>query len=107
MTPRPGRSSKRTLPHSFPAESDEILPYLASLIGLEVKGELGKNLKYLDGESMGKQIYLSSRRFFERLAQPVPLSSSSRTSTGRMSLPFSSSNTSSPSSTVSPSSSAG
>ena len=57
----------------FPAESDEILPYLASLIGLEVKGELGKKLKYLDGESTGKQIYLSSRRFFERVAGNRPL----------------------------------
>ena len=53
----------------FPADSREILPYLASLIGLEVKGELALNLKHLDGESVGKQIYLSSRRFFERLAR--------------------------------------
>ena len=53
----------------FPTDSGEILPYLASLIGLEVKGDLGKNLAQLDGESVGKQIYLSSRRFLERLAQ--------------------------------------
>ena len=53
----------------FLTDSGEILPYLASLIGLEVKGELAKNLARLDGEPMGKQIYLSSRRFFERLAQ--------------------------------------
>ncbi len=57
----------------FEQTADEILPYLASLLGLEVKGELGKNLKYLDGESMGKQVYLSSRRFFERLASTGPL----------------------------------
>jgi len=57
----------------FEQTADEILPYLASLLGLEVKGELGKNLKYLDGESMGKQVYLSSRRFFERLATTPPL----------------------------------
>jgi class 3 adenylate cyclase/tetratricopeptide (TPR) repeat protein len=59
----------------FPTDSAEIIPYLANLIGLEVKGDLGKNLQHLDGESMGKQIYLSSRRFFERLAhnQPVVL----------------------------------
>jgi class 3 adenylate cyclase/tetratricopeptide (TPR) repeat protein len=56
-----------------PTERHEILPYLASLLGLEVKGELGKNLKYLDGESMGRQVYLSSRRFFERLASTRPL----------------------------------
>ncbi len=57
----------------FGETTDEILPYLASLLGLEVKGELGKNLKYLDGDSMGKQVYLSSRRFFERLASTRPL----------------------------------
>ncbi|MGD0238167.1 MAG: adenylate/guanylate cyclase domain-containing protein [Syntrophorhabdales bacterium] len=57
----------------FEQTADEILPYLASLLGLEVKGELGKNLKYLDGESMGRQVYLSSRRFFERLATTRPL----------------------------------
>ncbi len=57
----------------LPAESEEILPYLASLIGLDVKGELGKSIEHLDGESMGKQIYLSIRRFFERLAANRPL----------------------------------
>jgi class 3 adenylate cyclase/tetratricopeptide (TPR) repeat protein len=57
----------------FGETTNEILPYLASLLGLEVKGELGKNLKHLDGESMGKQVYLSSRRFFERLASTRPL----------------------------------
>ena len=57
----------------FPAESQEIIPYLASLIGLEVKGDVGENLKHLDGESTGKQIYLSTRRLFERLAGTRPL----------------------------------
>jgi class 3 adenylate cyclase/tetratricopeptide (TPR) repeat protein len=59
---------ERKIATLFPTESGEILPYLASLIGLEVKGDLGQNLKYLDGEAIGSQIYLSSRRFFERLA---------------------------------------
>ena len=57
----------------FPSESGEILPYLASLIGLEVKGPIGENLQRMDGESMRSQIYVSSRRFFERLAQNRPL----------------------------------
>ena len=52
----------------FPADSGEILPFLASLIGLEVRGDLSRSVRHLDGESMGKQIYLASRRFFERLA---------------------------------------
>jgi len=57
----------------FGEAANEILPYLASLVGLDVKGELGKNLAYLDGDSMGKQVYLTSRRFFERLATTRPL----------------------------------
>jgi class 3 adenylate cyclase/tetratricopeptide (TPR) repeat protein len=57
----------------FSSESKEILPYLASLVGLVIKGELGKNLARMDGDSVGKQIYLSSRRFFERLAQISPV----------------------------------
>jgi class 3 adenylate cyclase/tetratricopeptide (TPR) repeat protein len=64
---------ERSITALFPAESAEILPYLASLIGLEVKGDLGESLKHLDGESTGKQIYLSTRRFFERLASIRPL----------------------------------
>jgi class 3 adenylate cyclase/tetratricopeptide (TPR) repeat protein len=64
---------ERSMTALFPAESTEIFPHLASLIGLEVKGDLGKGLKHLDGESMGKQVYLSSRRFFERLASNRPL----------------------------------
>jgi class 3 adenylate cyclase/tetratricopeptide (TPR) repeat protein len=56
-----------------PLECEEILTYLASLIGLEVKGRLGRDLEYLEGESTGKQVYFSSRRFFERAAGARPL----------------------------------
>lgn len=51
----------------------EILPYLASLLNLEVKGNYENRVKYLDGEAMGKQIFLTSRRFFERLARAQPV----------------------------------
>ena len=47
----------------------DYLPYLASLLALEVKGEYAERVKYLDGEAMGKQIFLASRRFFEHLAR--------------------------------------
>lgn len=57
----------------FPDQVAEILPYLASLITLEVRGELEERVKYLDGEAMGHQIFLSIRRFFEKLAQTQPL----------------------------------
>lgn len=57
----------------FTTETGEILPYLASLMTLTVKGEYAEGVKYLDGEAMGRQVFLASRRFFERLAQSQPL----------------------------------
>jgi class 3 adenylate cyclase/tetratricopeptide (TPR) repeat protein len=51
----------------------EILPYLASLLGLKVRDEYLERVKYLDGEALGKQIFLASRRFFERLAHARPV----------------------------------
>ncbi|MFQ5745340.1 MAG: AAA family ATPase, partial [Acidobacteriota bacterium] len=57
----------------FPDEVAEILPYLATLMSLEVRGEMAERVKYLDEEAMGRQIFRASRRFFERLAQEDPL----------------------------------
>ena len=57
----------------FPTETGETLPYLASFLALDIRGEYAERIKYLDGESMGHQVFLSSRRFFERLAQKQPL----------------------------------
>ncbi len=57
----------------FGDETPEILPYLASLLALEVREEYAGRVKYLDSEAMGRQLYLASRRFFERLAQTQPL----------------------------------
>lgn len=48
------------------------LPYLASLVALQVQGEYAERVKYLDGDAMGKQIFLTARRFFERLARTQP-----------------------------------
>jgi class 3 adenylate cyclase/tetratricopeptide (TPR) repeat protein len=56
----------------FGEETIEYLPYLASLLALAVRGEYVERVKYLDGEAMGKQIFLTSRRFFERLAITQP-----------------------------------
>lgn len=57
----------------FPETIEEILPYLASLLALEVKGEYAERVKYLDGQAMGQQVILATRRFFERLASAGPL----------------------------------
>ena len=57
----------------FGDDSAEVLPYLASLLGLEVTGELAERVRYLDGAAMGPQILLSVRRLFERLAREGPV----------------------------------
>lgn len=57
----------------FPDQVAEVLPYLANLLALEVREGFEERVKYLDGEAMGRQIFLTSRRFFERLAQERPL----------------------------------
>jgi class 3 adenylate cyclase/tetratricopeptide (TPR) repeat protein len=57
----------------FPEETGEILPYLASLMALELSGEYAERVKYLDGEAFGSQVYRASRRFFQRLAERSPL----------------------------------
>jgi class 3 adenylate cyclase/tetratricopeptide (TPR) repeat protein len=54
-------------------ETTDYLPYLANLLALEVRGEYAERVKYLDGDAMGKQIFLTSRRFFERLAHAQPM----------------------------------
>jgi tetratricopeptide (TPR) repeat protein len=56
----------------FVQETIDYLPYLASLLALDVRGEYAERVKYLDGEAMGKQIFLTSRRFFDRLARTQP-----------------------------------
>lgn len=57
----------------FPGQVAEILPYLASLLALEVRDELEERVKYLDGEAMGRQIFRATRRFFEQLSLRYPL----------------------------------
>lgn len=57
----------------FSGQVAEILPYLASLLALEVRAGLEERVKYLDGEAMGRQIFRATRRFFERLSLKSPL----------------------------------
>lgn len=57
----------------FPGQVAEILPYLASLLALQVREGLEERVKYLDGEAMGRQIFRATRRFFEQLSLRYPL----------------------------------
>ena len=56
----------------FGADMADYLPYLASLLALEVKGDYVARVKYLDDRAMGQQIFLTVRRLFEKVAQSQP-----------------------------------
>jgi class 3 adenylate cyclase len=71
----------------FGEATAEVLPYLGSLLRLEVRSPYADRVKYLDGEAMGRQVYLTMRRFFERLARENRCCSFSRTCTGPTSHP--------------------
>jgi predicted ATPase len=57
----------------FQDETAEILPYLASLLSIQVSDEYAERIEFLDGETLGRQVYRASRRFFLRLAEQRPL----------------------------------
>ena len=57
----------------FPGDAADVLPYLATLLSLDVKGAYENRVKYLDAQAIGRQIFRTSRRFFERLAHERPL----------------------------------
>jgi class 3 adenylate cyclase/tetratricopeptide (TPR) repeat protein len=57
----------------FGEETIEILPYLASLLSIEVRGEYARRVEYLDGEALGRQVYRATYRFIQRLASQSPL----------------------------------
>ncbi len=56
----------------FSGEVAEVLPYLATLLGVTVRPEHEERVKYLDGEAMGRQVFRTVRRLFERLARERP-----------------------------------
>ncbi len=54
-------------------DSDEVLPYLAGMVSLEVPETYSTRVQFLDAEAMRRQIFLASRRFFEACARKRPL----------------------------------
>ncbi len=56
----------------FADQVPEILPYLATLLALDVVEELAERVVYLDGEAMRLQIFRASRLYVERLARERP-----------------------------------
>jgi class 3 adenylate cyclase/tetratricopeptide (TPR) repeat protein len=57
----------------FGEEADEYLPYLGTMLGLEVPAEHAERVKFLDGEAMRRQVFLSVRRLVDHLARTQPL----------------------------------
>ena len=57
----------------FPNTAIEILPYLATLLAIEVQGGYIERVKYLDSDALGKRVILAARRFIEYLARIQPL----------------------------------
>ncbi|HET6947108.1 MAG TPA: AAA family ATPase [bacterium] len=57
----------------LPDHAAEVIPYLGTLVGLEVPERWRERVIYLDGEAMGRQIHRSTRLLFERLARARPL----------------------------------
>jgi len=57
----------------FENKTSEILPFLATMISLDVREEFADPIRDLTGEAMRRQVYLSSQLFFERIAQTQPL----------------------------------
>jgi class 3 adenylate cyclase/tetratricopeptide (TPR) repeat protein len=47
----------------------DMAPYLAALLGVGMPGDLQSRPRYLDAAAIGRQILLTSRRFFEGLAR--------------------------------------
>ena len=56
----------------FAGDVAEVLPYIASLLGVNVSEEYQDRVKYLDSEAMRRQIFRSMRLLVERQTQQEP-----------------------------------
>jgi predicted ATPase len=52
---------------------DQVLPYLAHLLGVQLEGELAEQVKILNGETLKHQTLVSIASYFTRLAQEQPI----------------------------------
>ncbi len=59
--------------HMFGNGADEILPYIASLMNLETRAQYRERTRYLDGDAMGRQVFLATYRFFDSLSKSRPV----------------------------------
>jgi ABC-type oligopeptide transport system substrate-binding subunit/class 3 adenylate cyclase len=57
----------------FGETADQVLPYLAHLLGVQLEGELAQQVKILNGETLKQQTMVSIASYFTRLAQEQPI----------------------------------
>jgi len=57
----------------FGTRAPEIVPYLATVLALEMSGEHEQRLNFLDTQALGRQVFLSMHQLFQQLAQRRPL----------------------------------
>jgi class 3 adenylate cyclase/tetratricopeptide (TPR) repeat protein len=64
---------ERRLTDLLDDDAADILPYLGTMLGLEVPEAYAARVKYLDSEVMRLQIFRATRLYFERLAAEGPI----------------------------------
>ncbi|MCW5890434.1 MAG: AAA family ATPase [bacterium] len=57
----------------LPDEADEVLPFVATLMGMRLRGAHAERLHGIDGEALEKLIFRNVRRLFQALAATRPL----------------------------------
>ena len=57
----------------FAERTQEVLPYLATVLALRLSPELEERVKYLDGQGLRRQVFTCTRQLFDRLSQQQPV----------------------------------
>jgi tetratricopeptide (TPR) repeat protein len=57
----------------FDTRAPEIVPYLATVLSLEMVGKYEPRVKFLDAQALGRQVFLSMHQLFAELARRQPL----------------------------------
>jgi class 3 adenylate cyclase/tetratricopeptide (TPR) repeat protein len=57
----------------FGARTPELVPYLGTVLALEIPGEYQQRVHYLDAQALGRQVFLSIHQLFAQLARRQPL----------------------------------
>lgn len=57
----------------FDERAHEFVPYLATVLSLEMTEEYEQRVKFLDAQALRRQVFLSMHEFFDRLAQRQPI----------------------------------